>query len=143
MMREEHGDHYGDELSLRLSSVENQAALDDGDAIADLITTLVKDIGMRVLAGPVVATEFGTPEKAGKSAVVILAESHAAVHTYPALGEVFLNIFSCKPFSSAVVLRTLKRLIGEFKVTERNLVRRGENWPRDLDAAADFWSTTR
>lgn len=135
--------HYGAELTLRMAEVTDVAALWDDDAVAGLLTTLVEDIGMRILAGPIVGTELGTPEKAGKSAVVILAESHAAVHTYPGLGQLFLNIFSCKPFEEATVLRTLERLLGPFTVTERNLVHRGENWPADLPAAAERWKFER
>ncbi|MDQ7810289.1 S-adenosylmethionine decarboxylase [Amycolatopsis sp. A133] len=137
-------DHfYGAELTLRIAEVTDVTALWEDAAVAGLLTTLVADIGMRVIAGPVVGTELGTPEKAGKSAVVILAESHAAVHTYPGLGQLFLNIFSCKPFEEATVLRTLERLLGPFTVTERNLVNRGEDWPADLPAATKRWDTER
>lgn len=136
-------DHYGDELTLRLSSISDTRQLDDDRALTTFLRDLVTRIGMTVIAGPLVATEDGPPEKAGKSAVVILAESHAAVHTYPHLREILVNVFSCKPFREADVLAEFHRLVGDFTVTERALTRRGEHWPRDVHAARHVWTAQR
>ncbi|GIF15464.1 S-adenosylmethionine decarboxylase family protein [Actinoplanes teichomyceticus] len=132
-------DHYGDELTLRLSGIADVTALDDDQALTRFMRELVQRIGMTVIAGPMVATEGGPPERAGKSAVVILAESHAAIHTYPHLREIFVNVFSCKPFREADVLAEFRRLVGDFEITEQALRRRGEEWPRDLTAAGRLW----
>lgn len=136
-------DHYGDELTLRLSSITDITALADDRALTTFMRDLVDRIGMTVIAGPLVATEEGPPEKAGKSAVVILAESHAAVHTYPHLREILVNVFSCKPFREADVHAAFRGLVGDYQVTERSLSRRGEEWPRDLNAARRLWSGQR
>jgi S-adenosylmethionine decarboxylase len=136
-------DHYGDELTLRLSGITETRFLDDDAALTRFMRDLVDRIGMTVIAGPLVATENGPPEKAGKSAVVILAESHAAIHTYPHLREIFVDIFSCKPFREADVLDEFRRLVGDYRITERTFTRRGEEWPRDLTAARELWSTQR
>ncbi|GLY01270.1 MULTISPECIES: S-adenosylmethionine decarboxylase [Actinoplanes] len=136
-------DHYGDELTLRLSGITDISLLDDDEALTTFLRDLVARIGMTVIAGPLVATETGPPEKAGKSAVVILAESHAAIHTYPHLREIFANIFSCKPFRESDVVDEFHRLVGDFVTTERTLTRRGEEWPRDMAGARRLWSTRR
>jgi S-adenosylmethionine decarboxylase len=136
-------DHYGDELTLRLSSISDTRLLGDDEALTTFMRDLVTRIGMTVIAGPLVATEDGPPEKAGKSAVVILAESHAAIHTYPHLREIFVNVFSCKPFREADVLAEFHRLVGDYEITERVLARRGEEWPRDVQAARHLWSARR
>ena len=136
-------DHYGDELTLRLSGIADITALDDDAALTRFMRDLVDRIGMTVIAGPLVATEGGPPEKAGKSAVVILAESHAAIHTYPHLREIFVNVFSCKPFRETDVLAEFHRLVGDYSITEYTLRRRGEEWPRDLSAAERLWSSRR
>jgi S-adenosylmethionine decarboxylase len=136
-------DHYGDELTLRLSAIADTRLLDDDAALTRFMSDLVNRIGMTVIAGPLVATENGPPQKAGKSAVVILAESHAAMHTYPHLREIFVNIFSCKPFREEDVLAEFHRLVGDYEITERTFTRRGEEWPRDLTAARRLWSTQR
>ncbi|MBW6432318.1 S-adenosylmethionine decarboxylase [Actinoplanes hulinensis] len=135
--------HYGDELTLRLSGIADTSALDDDAALTRFMRDLVDRIGMTVIAGPLVATETGPPEKAGKSAVVILAESHAAIHTYPRLREILINVFSCKPFHENDVLDEFHRLVGDFRITEHSLTRRGEEWPRDLTAARSLWSSQR
>lgn len=136
-------EHYGTELTLRLSAVTDRAPLADGDAVADFLRRLVSAVGMRVLAGPAVGTEDGPPHQAGQSAVVILAESHAAVHTYPGLGEVFFNLFSCKPFAEETVLAEFRAFVGDFTVTEYTSTRRGEDWPRAIDGAVRHWRSVR
>ena len=136
-------DHYGDELTLRLSSISDTRALHDDHTLTTFMRDLVTRIGMTVIAGPLVATEEGPPEKAGKSAVVILAESHAAIHTYPHLNEIFVNVFSCKPFREQDRLAEFCRLVGDYRVAERTFTRRGEEWPRDLAAARRLWSGQR
>jgi S-adenosylmethionine decarboxylase len=136
-------DHYGDELTLRLSGITDVRALDDDQTLTTFMRELVARIGMTVIAGPLVATEGGPPEKSGKSAVVILAESHAAIHTYPHLREIFVNVFSCKPFHESDVLAEFHRLVGDYEITEHTLKRRGEEWPRDLTAAERLWSGQR
>ena len=133
-------DHYGDELTLRLSAITDTRLLDDDQALTTFMRDLVDRIGMTVIAGPLVATEQGPPEKAGKSAVVILAESHAAIHTYPHLREIFVDIFSCKPFREEDVLAEFHRLVGDYRISERTLTRRGEEWPRDLGDAQRHWA---
>ena len=139
-----HGsDHYGDELTLRLSRIADTRRLGDDATLTRFMRDLVSRIGMTVIAGPLVATEGGPPEKAGKSAVVILAESHAAIHTYPHLREIFVDIFSCKPFREADVLDEFHRLVGAYEIAERTLTRRGEEWPHDLGAARKLWSGQR
>ncbi|MEV6348992.1 S-adenosylmethionine decarboxylase [Actinoplanes sp. NPDC051851] len=136
-------DHYGDELTLRLSAIADTAPLHDDQTLVTFMRELVERIGMTVIAGPLVATEDGPPEKAGKSAVVILAESHAAVHTYPHLREIFVDVFSCKPFREEDVLAEFRRLVGDYEIAERKLTRRGEEWPRDITAARRLWSARR
>src|SRR5882724_8617011 len=89
---------YGMHLTVRIANVEKQAVLNDRDAVSGFLSDLVDRVGMRVLAGPLVGIEEGVPEKRGMSAVIILYESHAAIHTYPELGEAFLDLFSCKRF---------------------------------------------
>ena len=135
--------HYGDELSMRIVDVERVQSLRDDATIETLMVQLVERVGMRILAGPVVGTEYGGPQQSGKSAVLILAESHAALHTYPELGQAFFNLFSCKPFSESTVLATLTEFLGDFAVVERKLVRRGDGWPQQIDAAASYWRRRR
>jgi S-adenosylmethionine decarboxylase len=134
---------YGLHLTLRLSQIERHGALDGAGPVGDLLTTLVDRIGMRILAGPLVGEEKGVPEKRGWSGVVILYESHAAIHTYPELGEAFMDIFSCKWFDIDVITDTLNEFLGSFTIAEKHLFDRGVHWGPDVAAEMTGWLRSR
>ena len=56
-------------------------------------------IGMTLLDGPhiVDVTQFPGPGS-GVTGLAVLAESHIAVHTWPELAEVQMDIYSCKEY---------------------------------------------
>src|SRR4029453_5733758 len=101
---------YGMHLTLRLAGVRRPEALDDPTAISRFLIALVTCLGMRILAGPIVAREEASIEKWGCSGGVILYESHAAIHTYPHRGAAFVDVFSCRDFAVAKVATTPARL---------------------------------
>lgn len=135
--------NYGTHLLLRLSEVENKAALDSPHGLCDFLTTLVRNVGMRVLDGPRSATETTDSDRYGHSAVVILYESHAAIHTYPARHSAFLDLFSCKPFDDEVVVRTCHEFLGHFDIAERLLLDRGTHWNGTAESNMPEWLATR
>ncbi|WP_405431232.1 S-adenosylmethionine decarboxylase [Micromonospora sp. NBC_00617] len=143
MTSEQYSDHYGTELTLRLVGIADRGPLDDGHALGEFLRRMVAAVGMRIIAGPAIGSEDGSPQRAGHSAVVILAESHAAVHTYPGLGELFFNLFSCKPFAEETVFEQFREFVGDFTVLERTSVRRGEDWPRAIERAVRHWHDVR
>jgi S-adenosylmethionine decarboxylase len=128
---------------LRIAGVEDRRGLADPALVEAFLRTLVDRIGMTVLAGPLVATENGPLERAGVSGVVILHESHAAVHTYPALGEAFVDLFSCRRFTPEVVVGVLEQYFGTHRVRERSLVTRGRHWDADVARELSAWSQQR
>ena len=134
---------YGMHLTVRISHVEKQAVLNDADKVAGFLKDLVDRVGMRVLAGPLVGIEEGVPEKRGMSAVIILYESHAAIHTYPELGEAFLDLFSCKRFSSDQVMNALSDYFGNFNVVEQSVADRGIHWGPNVEQEMSMWSSRR
>lgn len=134
---------YGLHLTLRIADLEPPGALDSQREVADFLTELVHHIGMRILAGPLVGYEDGEPEKRGTSGVVILYESHAAVHTYPELGQLFLDVFSCKDFSVNDVHVVLRRHFKSYRVVEENVQERGIHWDTNVKEEMNRWVTTR
>lgn len=134
---------YGKHLTLRISDLEPPDALGSETAVRDFLTELVHHIGMRILAGPLVGYEDGEPDKCGTSGVVILYESHAAIHTYPELGALFLDVFSCKDFSTEDVHEVLRRHYGSYRVREENVQDRGIHWGTDAKAEMNRWATSR
>jgi S-adenosylmethionine decarboxylase proenzyme len=64
--------------------------LDDVDALAAILRAACEAIGASVLE--LTARRF---EPQGVTAVAILAESHASIHTYPEHGAAFVDVFTC------------------------------------------------
>jgi len=136
-------DVYGLHLMMRVSSVRNRAALSDGEMINRFLVDLVGELGMNVLAGPMVTEEAGEPQRAGYSGVIILYESHAAIHTYSNLGEAFLDVFSCKPYDMTRVERVMNRYFGDFEVVEQTTLGRGVHWGTNVEREMETWATAR
>ena len=134
---------YGMHLTLRLSGVRRREALDDTVALSRFLSALVTGLGMRVLAGPVVAREEGPIEKSGCSGVVILYESHAAIHTYPHRAAAFVDVFSCRDFAVTQVADTLAEYFGDHQVVEQTLTNRGLHWSADASTEMLEWRRER
>ena len=128
---------------LRLSRIERIDAIDDSACLGDFLTSLVKKIGMQVMDGPHVATEEGGMQNYGHSGVIILAESHAAIHTYPGRRELFLDVFSCRPFDQSDVMSVCERFFGDFVVSERTVLDRGYHWHPPASASLRKWANHR
>ena len=136
-------DVYGLHLMMRVSNVRNRAALSDGESINRFLVELVHELDMNVLAGPMVTEEAGEPQRAGYSGVIILYESHAAIHTYSNLGEAFLDVFSCKPYDVTRVEGVMNRYFGEFEVVEQTTLGRGVHWGTNVEREMESWQVQR
>lgn len=89
---------YGPHLMLDLSDC-NPIILDDLEACFKLLNDLPDIIGMTKITQPYVFRYSApVPEDEGITGVVIIAESHISLHTYPGKRFVFVDLFSCKPF---------------------------------------------
>jgi S-adenosylmethionine decarboxylase len=67
------------------------AALTDSDALRQLCLQAVADNGLHAVA----ELFHPFPAPGGVTGVVLLAESHLAVHTWPELGAVTLDVYVC------------------------------------------------
>jgi S-adenosylmethionine decarboxylase len=89
---------YGPHLMLDLNDC-NVATLDDLDSCYALLKDLPAMVGMTAITQPYVFRYEGPiPEDEGITGVVIIAESHISLHTYPKKQFAFVDVFSCKPF---------------------------------------------
>ncbi|MFD8497742.1 adenosylmethionine decarboxylase [Amycolatopsis sp. NPDC059657] len=68
----------------------DSAVLDDPSLLGQLLTDAVTGAGATVCQ---VVTEQFEPQ--GATVVAVLAESHATVHTYPEIGSLFVDVFTC------------------------------------------------
>jgi S-adenosylmethionine decarboxylase len=69
-------------------------ALRDLGRIQALFECLQRDLSLRPAAAPAV---HRFPDPGGVTILVLLQESHLAVHTFPEHGTLCLNLFCCRP----------------------------------------------
>lgn len=134
---------YGQHLTMRIRCLDSSPALHQSQDIERFLRSLVERIGMRILAGPLVSTEWNGTSPAGCSGVVILSESHAAIHTYVLDSQLFLDLFSCRRFSIATVCESVSETFGRHVVLEESLADRGLHWDCDVPNALASWQAAR
>lgn len=89
----------------------NQAKLKDADHIRAFTKALVKGIDMVAFGEPTLA-HFATHNEhaAGYSLVQLIETSSITAHFAENIGELYLDIFSCKPFD----LEEAKKVLAEY-----------------------------
>lgn len=97
------------------------ALLDDAAFLRDALRTAVAEAGATVCE--VVGHRF---EPQGVTVLALLAESHASVHTYPEIGALFADVFTCGDQADPVLaMRLLAAALGTAEL-EMSVVERGE-----------------
>ena len=95
--------------------------------VYDILNDLPGKIGMTKMTLPYVAKWLdkfadGTP---GLSGVVMIAESHISIHTFPDQDYVFMDIFSCREFETRKAIKYLLEAFGarkhDIKIHKRGL----------------------
>lgn len=113
--------------------VRNQGLLSDAAEMAGWIQNLVATVNMHVIGGPyVVEYPGGDGIDRGLSGVILLAESHIVVHTWPEMGFLGLDLYSCKDFQMARALAEIHKTVkprSEWAVTLERGVEHGRVTP--------------
>ena len=78
-------------------------ALTSSDIISKFVKTLVNEIDMVAYGEPQIVN-FGSGDKAGYTLVQLIETSNICAHFVNELDEIYLDVFSCKPFNSQHVL---------------------------------------
>lgn len=104
--------------------------LDNVQFLHDLLDELPPKIGMTKIMPPYV---FRVEE--GLSGIVLIAESHISIHTFPAEGRFNLDLFSCKEFDVEQAVAHLLAAL-EPECYEQVLLSRGREFPRSLGRAS-------
>lgn len=76
---------------------------------------LVDDIDMVAYGEPQIV-DFGSGDKAGFTLVQLIETSNICAHFVNELDEVYLDVFSCKPFDERVVMRLVELYFGAKKM---------------------------
>ncbi|OGB89584.1 S-adenosylmethionine decarboxylase proenzyme [candidate division WOR-1 bacterium RIFCSPHIGHO2_01_FULL_53_15] len=117
--------------------------LADMDLIFAALDTLPAKIGMTKIMPPYVFKYSGkVAEDWGISGVVLIAESHISIHTFPDKEHAFIDIFSCKDFDTDYARRELLEI---FDATHHEviLLNRGVEFPKNIRRAADLVNRER
>lgn len=116
----------------------NADSLTDLDKVFDFLNNLPERIGMTKISQPHVFKYSGLkPGDWGVTGVVILAESHCSVHTFPDRhGFVTIDIYSCKDFDAAAVITIIEEYFGPQQY-ECKLIERGENFCRSAECCEE------
>jgi len=105
------------------------AALDDVDALRTLCLAVVAEAGLRAVGQLFHPFVDAQGRAQGVTGVVLLAESHLAVHTWPELRGVTADLYVCNfgADNSARAERAMARLVDAFRPGVRRIesVRRG------------------
>jgi S-adenosylmethionine decarboxylase len=106
--------------------------LADENLVRALLDECPAEIGMTKIAPPTVARYRGQKaEDWGVSGYVLIAESHLSIHTFPARGLVWADIFSCKGFDAE---RLVERMKDAFALsdTRLHLLERGLEYAEEV-----------
>lgn len=109
--------------------------LADLSALSKMLDTYPPRLGMTKIMPPYVFSYEGKhKEDWGVSGVVLIAESHISVHTFPDKGFATLDIFSCQEFD---LEKAIQYFCDHFAPVsyEHQLLMRGREFPRSQGRA--------
>ncbi len=112
--------------------------LQDLAMVFDLLDNYPAHIGMTKIMPPYVFRYTGIkPEDWGISGVVLIAESHISIHTFPDKQYINIDIFSCKAFDATLALQYMK---DRFGITDANahVLERGLEYPHEIQRASEL-----
>jgi S-adenosylmethionine decarboxylase len=96
------------------------SALRDVSKIEGAIDRIVRALSLHPVEAPLV---HRFPGEGGITALVLLAESHLTIHTFPELGAATLNVYCCRPRSPLDWAAVLADWLGARHVHVRSLTR--------------------
>ena len=134
---------FGPHLLLEAYGAKKTKLRDVG-LISDILDKYPKQLKMTKIMPPYVFKYEGglEPDDWGISGVVLIAESHIALHTFPDKGFFTLDIFSCKEF---VIRDAVDIVLDIFEPVhfDETVVTRGREFPRSIGRAAKVMDQER
>ncbi len=114
---------WGQHLVLDLGGCDRDAVTNP-DTIRAFSAALVEAIEMTAYGEPIIE-HFAThsPEAAGYSLVQLIETSNICAHFSDLTGDIYLDVFSCKPFSNEIALEVCVKFFNPKTVTQQTLMR--------------------
>jgi S-adenosylmethionine decarboxylase len=94
--------------------------LRDASLVRSLVEIIVAEMSLRPVAAPLWHV---FPGEAGVTGMVLLAESHVAVHTFPEHGTLTLNVYSCRERAEIDFRAKIQSIFSASQVSVRALER--------------------
>ena len=126
---------FGPHLVMEASGCSYEK-LSDMNLITQILDELPEKMSMTKVMPPYVFNYKGlVPDDWGLSGIVVIAESHLAIHTFPDKGFLTVDIFSCKDFD---VKMAVTEIVNAYqpKTWDEQLIMRGREFPRSLTTAS-------
>lgn len=117
--------------------------LADLSAMSKMLDRYPEKLGMTKIMPPYVFSYEGKhKEDWGVSGVILIAESHISIHTFPEKGFATLDIFSCREFD---IEEAIEYFSSYFKPEnyEHHVLMRGREFPRSQGRAGAIVSQDR
>lgn len=122
--------HFGEHLTID-GYGGDPAKLDEKELVLVCLDELPQLLGMSKLADPQVyfAPDNGGKDPGGWSGIVVVAESHIAIHTFPARRFVSIDVYSCKNGMDLPFIENYFTEKFSLQETETNFIKRGTKYP--------------
>lgn len=117
--------------------------LADLSLISKALDAYPEKLAMTKIMPPYVFTYHGSvPDDWGVSGVVLIAESHISIHTFPDKQFVTLDIFSCREFDVEAAIRYFCEIF-EPERFDHQVLMRGREFPKSTGRAARIMHAER
>jgi spermidine synthase len=107
------------------------SVLGDGDLLADGLSRAARAAGFDV------RNRFVERLHPGVSVILILAESHASIHTYPEHGAYMADVFTCGPRDPRPIADKLVEIVGGVAQVREIPRRPGPGASRDIGGGSN------
>lgn len=109
----------------------NYKLLNDKYGVLKALDELPELLGMHKLVEPQISYCAGNDIKdpGGWSGVVMIAESHISIHTFPGNGFITADVYTCKNGMDIEFILNFFRTRFGLKEIEHNVIKRGKRYP--------------
>jgi len=117
------GNYWGYHLILDCHACD-VPSIQSKENVYNWITGLVRAIDMEPIGEPRIeytAAEF--PDKAGFTAIQVIVTSSIVAHFVDSTGDVYIDVFSCKPFNNDTVIQTIEQSFSPKRIRTNYLTR--------------------
>lgn len=132
-LQEQEQSHFGEHLTLDGYNGDPKR-LDDQNLVLNVLDELPELLGMRKLSNPIVYFAKGNDIKdpGGWSGFVVIEESHISIHTFPYVGFVSIDVYTCRNgLDKNYIINFFKEKF-RLQEIEMNFIQRGKKYPKFL-----------